>query len=62
MFTGHNSKFWDDRYDESGYAYGTTPNQFLTEQHRLKSGMKTSLCPTLISKSLQARLESKNLN
>jgi 2-polyprenyl-3-methyl-5-hydroxy-6-metoxy-1,4-benzoquinol methylase len=42
MFTGHNSKFWDDRYDESGYAYGTTPNQFLTEQqYRLNPGMKT---------------------
>jgi 2-polyprenyl-3-methyl-5-hydroxy-6-metoxy-1,4-benzoquinol methylase len=42
MFTAHNSKFWDDRYDESDYAYGTTPNQFLTEQqHRLKPGMKT---------------------
>jgi 2-polyprenyl-3-methyl-5-hydroxy-6-metoxy-1,4-benzoquinol methylase len=42
MFTGHNSKFWDDRYGESGYAYGTAPNQFLTEQqHRFKSGMKT---------------------
>jgi 2-polyprenyl-3-methyl-5-hydroxy-6-metoxy-1,4-benzoquinol methylase len=42
MFTGHNSKFWDDRYGESGYAYGTTANQFLTEQqHRLKPGMKT---------------------
>jgi 2-polyprenyl-3-methyl-5-hydroxy-6-metoxy-1,4-benzoquinol methylase len=42
MFTGHNSKFWDDRYGESGYAYGTAPNQFLIEQqHRLKSGMKT---------------------
>lgn len=42
MFTGHNSKFWDDRYGESGYAYGTVPNQFLTEQkHRLKPGMKT---------------------
>jgi 2-polyprenyl-3-methyl-5-hydroxy-6-metoxy-1,4-benzoquinol methylase len=42
MFTGHNSKFWDDRYGESGYAYGTTPNQFLTEQqHRLTPGMKT---------------------
>jgi 2-polyprenyl-3-methyl-5-hydroxy-6-metoxy-1,4-benzoquinol methylase len=42
MFTGHNSKFWNDRYDESDYAYGTTPNQFLTEQqHRLKPGMKT---------------------
>jgi hypothetical protein len=39
MFTGHNSKFWDDRYGESGYAYGTIPNQFLTEQqHRLKPG------------------------
>jgi 2-polyprenyl-3-methyl-5-hydroxy-6-metoxy-1,4-benzoquinol methylase len=42
MFTGHNSKFWDDRYGESGYAYGTMPNQFLTEQqHRLKPGIKT---------------------
>jgi 2-polyprenyl-3-methyl-5-hydroxy-6-metoxy-1,4-benzoquinol methylase len=42
MFTGHNSKFWNDRYGESGYAYGTTANQFLTEQqHRFKPGMKT---------------------
>jgi cyclopropane fatty-acyl-phospholipid synthase-like methyltransferase len=42
MFTGHNSKFWDDRYGESDYAYGTIPNKFLTEQrHRLKPGMKT---------------------
>jgi 2-polyprenyl-3-methyl-5-hydroxy-6-metoxy-1,4-benzoquinol methylase len=42
MFTGHNSKFWDDRYGESGYAYGTTPNHFLTEQqHRLQPAMKT---------------------
>jgi cyclopropane fatty-acyl-phospholipid synthase-like methyltransferase len=42
MFTGHNSKFWDDRYGESGYAYGSLPNQFLTQQqHRLKPGMKT---------------------
>jgi cyclopropane fatty-acyl-phospholipid synthase-like methyltransferase len=42
MFTGHNSKFWDDRYGEPGYAYGTAPNQFLTaQQHRLKPGMKT---------------------
>jgi 2-polyprenyl-3-methyl-5-hydroxy-6-metoxy-1,4-benzoquinol methylase len=42
MFTGHNSKFWDDRYGESGYAYGTVPNQFLTQQQqRLKPGMKT---------------------
>jgi hypothetical protein len=42
MFTGHNSRFWDDRYGESSYVYGTAPNQFLTEQkHRLKSGMKT---------------------
>jgi hypothetical protein len=32
MFTGHNSKFWDDRYDESDYAYGITANQFLTKQ------------------------------
>jgi SAM-dependent methyltransferase len=42
MFTGHNSKFWDDRYGEIGYAYGTIPNQFLTEQqHRFKPAMKT---------------------
>jgi 2-polyprenyl-3-methyl-5-hydroxy-6-metoxy-1,4-benzoquinol methylase len=42
MFTGHNSKFWDDRYSEPEYAYGTVPNQFLIEQrHRLKPGMKT---------------------
>jgi 2-polyprenyl-3-methyl-5-hydroxy-6-metoxy-1,4-benzoquinol methylase len=42
MFTGHNFKFWDDRYGESGYAYGTSPNQFLTkQQHRLKPSMKT---------------------
>jgi 2-polyprenyl-3-methyl-5-hydroxy-6-metoxy-1,4-benzoquinol methylase len=41
MFTGHNSQFWDDRYSESGYAYGTIPNQFLTQQqHRFKPGMK----------------------
>lgn len=42
MFTGHTSKFWDERYSESDYVYGTLPNQFLTEQkHRLRSGMKT---------------------
>lgn len=42
MFTSHISQFWDDRYSESGYAYGTTPNQFLTQQqHRFKPGMKT---------------------
>lgn len=42
MFTGHNSQFWDQRYEESDYVYGTEANQFLTEQqHRLKSGMKT---------------------
>ncbi|TYQ27797.1 class I SAM-dependent methyltransferase [Pseudanabaena sp. UWO311] len=37
MFTGHNSKFWDERYQESEYAYGIEPNQFLTSQiNRLK--------------------------
>ncbi|MDJ0567427.1 MAG: class I SAM-dependent methyltransferase [Pleurocapsa sp. MO_192.B19] len=42
MFTGHNSQFWDKRYEESDYVYGTEANQFLTEQqHRLESGMKT---------------------
>ncbi len=41
MFTGHNSKFWDDRYRESSYAYGTIPNQFLTQQqHQFKPAMK----------------------
>jgi SAM-dependent methyltransferase len=38
MFAGHTAKFWDDRYSESGYAFGTAPNQFLTAQHQhLKS-------------------------
>jgi SAM-dependent methyltransferase len=42
MFAGHTAEFWDDRYSESGYAFGTAPNQFLTAQHqRLKLGMKT---------------------
>ena len=42
MFTSHNSQFWDKRYGESNYAYGTEANQFLTEQkHLLKPGMKT---------------------
>ena len=42
MFTGQNSQFWDKRYGESDYAYGTEANQFLVEQqHRLKPGMKT---------------------
>lgn len=41
MFTGHNSKFWDDLYGETDYAYGMKPNQFLTEQQdRLQPGMK----------------------
>lgn len=42
MFTGHKSQFWDDRYSQSDYAFGTEPNQFLTtQQSRLKPGMKT---------------------
>ncbi|AFY92207.1 class I SAM-dependent methyltransferase [Chamaesiphon minutus] len=42
MFTGHNSQFWDDRYGETNYAYGTKPNRFLTEQqYWLKPEMKT---------------------
>ena len=42
MFTSHNSQFWDKRYSESDYAYGTKANQFLIEQkHRLEPGMKT---------------------
>ncbi|MEO0377180.1 MAG: class I SAM-dependent methyltransferase [Cyanobacteria bacterium P01_A01_bin.17] len=39
-FTHHTSEFWDDRYGESSYGYGTEPNQFLADQkYRLKSGM-----------------------
>ncbi|MGC1309349.1 MAG: class I SAM-dependent methyltransferase [Phormidesmis sp.] len=41
MFTNHTPSFWDKRYGEDGYAYGTLPNQFLVEQqHRLSPGMK----------------------
>lgn len=42
MFTDHNSQFWNRRYSESGYGYGTEPNQFLKEQqHRLEPAMNT---------------------
>lgn len=35
------SEFWDQRYAEPGYAYGTEPNAFLASQrHRLKPGMR----------------------
>ncbi len=41
MFTGHTSQFWDRRYKELDYVYGTEPNQFLTEQqHCFRSGIK----------------------
>ena len=41
MFS-HNSQFWDKRYGEAGYAYGTQANQFLIEQQdRFEPGMKT---------------------
>lgn len=33
--------FWEQRYSEKGWAYGTEPNQFLsTQAERLKPGMK----------------------
>ncbi len=33
--------FWDERYAEAGYAYGTEPNAFLAAQRaRLRPGMK----------------------
>ncbi|MBI3774180.1 MAG: class I SAM-dependent methyltransferase [Gammaproteobacteria bacterium] len=33
--------FWEQRYSEKGWAYGTEPNQFLsTQTARLKPGMK----------------------
>jgi cyclopropane fatty-acyl-phospholipid synthase-like methyltransferase len=35
------SEFWDSRYREPGYAYGTEPNAFLVSQrHLLVPGMK----------------------
>lgn len=35
------SEFWDQRYAEPGYAYGTEPNAFLASQrHWLKPGMR----------------------
>jgi cyclopropane fatty-acyl-phospholipid synthase-like methyltransferase len=34
------NEFWDTRYGEPGYAYGTEPNAFLVSKaHLLKSGM-----------------------
>lgn len=35
------SEFWDQRYAEPGYAYGTEPNAFFASQrHLLKPGMR----------------------
>jgi SAM-dependent methyltransferase len=35
------NEFWDRRYSEPGYAYGTEPNAFLVSQrHRLRAGMR----------------------
>lgn len=40
-FTAHTPEFWNDRYKDSEYVYGTEPNLFLTKQkHRLQPGMK----------------------
>lgn len=37
----HMSNFWDERFSEPGYAYGTEPNAFLVSQmHLFKPGMK----------------------
>ncbi len=34
-------EFWEQRYSEKGWAYGTEPNQFLsTQAERFKPGMK----------------------
>lgn len=34
-------EFWDSRFAEKGYAYGTEPNEFLVSQkHLLKPGLK----------------------
>lgn len=41
MVTNYAPNFWDKRYGESGYAYGTHPNQFLAEQQQhLSPGMQ----------------------
>ena len=40
-FTNHTDNFWNKRYGDSDYVYGTDPNQFLQEQAALISpGMK----------------------
>lgn len=34
-------EFWEERYSEEGFAYGTIANEFLmSQQHRFKPGMK----------------------
>jgi len=34
-------EFWEERYGEEGYAYGTVANEFLmSQQHRFSAGMK----------------------
>jgi cyclopropane fatty-acyl-phospholipid synthase-like methyltransferase len=36
-----NNNFWNSRFSEPGYAYGTEPNAFLvTQMHHLQPGMK----------------------
>jgi len=38
---GMHSEFWNSRYAEPGYAYGTAPNTFLVSQSRhLRPGMR----------------------
>lgn len=32
MFAGEKSNFWDERYSQNEYVYGTSPNAFLAQQ------------------------------
>lgn len=43
MPTAHDSSFWDERYTDDTYLYGTNPNSFLAEHCGLLSGPVLSL-------------------
>lgn len=41
MFTNHSENFWNDRYENQAFAYGTEPNAFLLEQKdRFRTGTR----------------------
>lgn len=40
-FTTHTADFWNERYQQDAFIYGTAPNAYLAAQkHRLRSGMR----------------------